>query len=900
MERTLLVFLYFFLLITPLLRSQDIIADEKEISYTEVFTSATGNAPVKAVLSEIARSQGKIGSALELRYSYIMRQRLIKIDSLHYRVEPELKQMQIAGDVKYRALDASEVLVPDAYSGRILVYRVGQTNGNKIKTVIDTLSIQQMPLLNKMGYFPVDPLYFSDTLKNGHYELQFIDLKLSFSEKIAQAFADFRSTCDEYYNTIPRIDQLIQKTALVDIDSVDFIQFSDVELREIETELKLIESAGYPMKLNLYQYDPAGYTQAIEKLHGDVAKKRSTLNALLTSVDVLYYEKAMKYFLVNDTKKAMKYFEKSLVLNSFFAASQFRMSEMVYRQGLTDSASVMLRKMYRMTFTDPSLESESQTFCKSVYQTLLNEGKTLIGRGEFYEAIVRLEHARQLCDSSKSPFCDESGIRMLSESYYGVYESYLTIAGKAIDNERYEIAETYITQSIDYQKGHSRYIITASPSFDLLQKLSDSYSRAVTRLIVACRFEQALVKADRIDSLKVHFPEVKINADLPELRNRITRGVINEKLDKAAYSIEKKNFEAAGNILSDARKYIQSGNTPSDSARWFSLWVKVKQQEYNNYTEQAWKIAKKKGYTKETYRSCLLPARKLEYALPIQGWDSLLFYAAPFAKEEVYLQWQNALSLISAGDSTGAFMAVQKAELQSELWMFRQSDSVVKYRETFARLDFQRRCEKHKYRYTLAIAKAREKMDEMKFDEAIDMLEGLKSWSLKNIECGIDDKEIYSLIAYAKPAAEYMALVSQSFEGAKTGVFSVCINSFTEAENLYTRSGLSGFGIKPLTTAAHFNAIEDDIIVYRAADYMIDSKRFEDALNILRILQKRGFSTSLTAELQEKLGQKLAVRDRIANPDMNYKVEVLKYSDGEEYFRTLVKNYCRTWKKISR
>lgn len=900
MKPVRLVLLSLYLLLTLPLWSQEIITGEKEFSYSETFTSASDNNAIRSVLLEIARTQGKIGTAMELRYSYVLRQRLVRLDSLHCRVEMELKQVEIAGDVNYRGLDASEVLMPDAFSGQVLVFRVRNTAGNLVKTIIDTLNVNQDPMQNRMGYFSLDPLFFSDTTKNANYELHFVNLHLGFSAKVSTAFNQFSTTCDNYYDALPRIGQLHLKTAAVDIDSVDFIQFSDIELREIETEMKFIESAAYPMKLNLFRYDPAGYTTAIENLRADVSAKRIKLNALLTSVDALFYDKAMKYFLANDYRSAAKYFEKSLVLNPYFAAAEFRLSEMAYRQGLTDSASVLLRKMYDMTFTDPVLENEAGNFCRTTYQALLDEGKTLNNRGEFYEAIVKLEHARLLCEENKTPFCQETGTRMLSESYYGVYESYLTIAGKAIANERYEIAETYILQSIAYQNTHSAFIITSAPSYELLQKLADAYSRAVNQLIGSSRFEQAQAKADRIDSLSIHFPGIRFAVDLKELHYKIKRGVLNEKLDKAVYCIGKKDFPEADKILIETKDFIRMNEMTSDTAQWFSLWVKVKQQEYNSCTEQAWKMARKKGYNNEIYTLLMLPARKLEFSLPIERWDSLLYYAKPFAAVEVYTQWKKALGYINAGDSLMAFSAKNIAESQSELWDMKQSDSVIRYRQDFLQADFLRRCEKHRYWYSLSLERAKEKISDKQFSEAIAMLEDLKKWSLKNIECAIDDKEIYSLITAAKPAAEYMELVGKSLEAARLGTFSVCINSFTEAESLYKRAELSGMGILPLSVSAHFGAVTDDIIVYRAADYMIESRRFEDALAILRILQKRGFSASLTSDLQIKLGRKLAVRDRIADPGMNYKVEVLKYSDGEDYFRTLVKNYYRTWKKISR
>lgn len=65
----------------------------------------------------------------------------------------------------------------------------------------------------------------------------------------------------------------------------------------------------------------------------------------------------------------------------------------------------------------------------------------------------------------------------------------------------------------------------------------------------------------------------------------------------------------------------------------------------------------------------------------------------------------------------------------------------------------------------------------------------------------------------------------------------------------------------------------------------------------MKELMKHNYPVKYTKSIQYQLAAKMAIRDKITNPGSDYKINILKYTEGEKYLKYFKKKYKKTWKK---
>jgi len=166
----------------------------------------------------------------------------------------------------------------------------------------------------------------------------------------------------------------------------------------------------------------------------------------------------------------------------------------------------------------------------------------------------------------------------------------------------------------------------------------------------------------------------------------------------------------------------------------------------------------------------------------------------------------------------------------------------------------------------------------------------------KNVLCNIDNSAAYKEQNRIKPAMEYQNLMFKVDEYEAQGNYTECVKQINNCGIFYTTNGIDSFGLKHATPQEYILRGGDVNFVYFGADYFYGLKDYESAFKMLQELKNRSYPVKFTKTIQTQLGGKMAIRDKI-NGVTDYKIQILKYTEGEKWYAVFSKAYKKSWKK---
>jgi hypothetical protein len=130
--------------------------------------------------------------------------------------------------------------------------------------------------------------------------------------------------------------------------------------------------------------------------------------------------------------------------------------------------------------------------------------------------------------------------------------------------------------------------------------------------------------------------------------------------------------------------------------------------------------------------------------------------------------------------------------------------------------------------------------------------------------------------------------------------------SYTSAQEKHQQAGIYYTEHKLINFNLHHINFEDKAIQSNDNNFIayccqsnINNKKPHKAFELLSLLHKRGYPKNYSMQYQEKLGTQLAILDYEKNPSGNYKLNIMKYTEGNKWFKYFKKKYKKTWKQIS-
>jgi len=110
-----------------------------------------------------------------------------------------------------------------------------------------------------------------------------------------------------------------------------------------------------------------------------------------------------------------------------------------------------------------------------IFSKFLLKADELMAGDRFKEAYDLLIYTSHFCKNTSEVQCTNNLDQKITLAKYGIYNSFLIIANKAIDSEKLKLAEEYIFKAQNYQNKNRSEIINSSKANTALNRLANRY-----------------------------------------------------------------------------------------------------------------------------------------------------------------------------------------------------------------------------------------------------------------------------------------------------------------------------------------------------------------------------------------------------------------------------------------
>lgn len=878
-----------------------LISNDFSYSSTYQYVSSPGAREFYSnfIIQEIARSIPKRAEYTTFTLNYVMNQQLIKLDSAHYIFKPELKNFTASGDIQYKGINIAKKLIPGEIDYTVKVFRKqsGGMNvgGQQSGVLVFQKTVSAQPLVDNLGYFPLPELAFSDTVNDAQYTLSVENQLLYFNEKSKNIFLNQVAYINDYYSTDALIAAQMDKLHTIQPGNIDLISFYDIELKEIEQSIMSIDSRQFPQNLGLHENDPMQFMPKMQNLVTETTQLRATLNQRLSVLDQLFCQRGNDLMAEGKLQDASNYYNKAIQVNPYYAPAQYQLARMEYNRANYDTSAYMVNYALLKMSPDPSTQQLLVQLGNTIYTTLIGIGDKFNTEQKYNEAIAGFDRAKWLCTSTPGLVCTEQVQKGLAQAKYGIYRSYLQVAEKAIQNGRLDIAGNYINQSMEYQKQNASDIISNSESVQWMGVLCKEYVMLGNRLNQQKKYDQAVVEFNKCDSLSQIYPaigEVKgCKTGLCGARN----GIYDNYLEDARAKLNANLLDAAEEKCQTAMAYQKSYKDDIFSDRdAVSVMALIKEKRYQIAIEKGRNYLNGGNHSDAT--KYFLEARGYQDQYIFKRNDSLGIFlrvagkplVASILEEGKVRAWGNKLS--EARDSyQNATEAIKSYGLEKD------KELEASMNELKNKI-FSQECANAEQNYISNFDKAKKLMRDGDYALASVTLNMAIDVTSKNVLCNIDNSAAYKEQNRIKPAMEYQNRMFTVDDYAAQGNYTECVKQINTCGIFYNTNGIDSFGLKHPTVQEYILRSGDVNFVYFGADHFYGLKDYESSFRMLQDLKNRNYPVKFTKTIQTQLGGKMAIRDKI-NGVTDYKIQLLKYTEGEKWYAVFSKAYKKSWKK---
>jgi len=852
--------------------------------------SENGNHDVtNFILSEIARAIPRNIDMTSFAVDFRSMIQVKQLDSVNYTVFCELKDMRFSGDLLYRDINIAHILIPD-----LVDFQVSVQHKDNSGNLVFRENYQNIPLQNNMGYFTILQTGFKDVIPHSELTASIDRVSLIWGEDAKKNFQEIISVINDYFQSDIIIRQLHEILTGINLDETEKIAFNNIVLREAEKEFRQLRSRDFHQLLALWISDPVGYTRRMDELEKQMNTYRHTINSKLEQLDRLYFEQGINALRNEKYDTARHFFSKAIEYNPAYVPALTELAYLDYRKGFADSASLRIIHIFERTIISPEHRNRFTEVCRLVISMIEESVSRKILLQDFVEAEELLFHSQKICRLAPELNCSENTEKLMGRVKYGLYKSLIVVVEKAIEHKKFEIAATYINEAVQFQRENSAYIITSSEADQYIEVLFSSFLREIALMNQNRQFLRSLEKIEWLESYCLTNPVLNCSALTPEKSTALT-GIYQQRLLKIEEDISKKNYKAAETRLLLLYDFVMI----YDEIDFDFRYSKAEQEIWTFY-----------------YNSMIIEGiNNLEYG----------FYEPALKKfiEASEIQEKFRLEKFRNFDSIGRKAAIpvlisnynksiQQSQNQSVLSLQKMSDEYRSVKERFGivavdsilRLQkqlndiiFQRTCDSLSNHLNRLYFQADSLVNRQKFSVADSLLQEAESMCNVNPGCELSTSGIMDFRRKIRAGTEWEQEQKILEQMISEGQWEQAIQQFLVVDRISSSHLLFMWGVDRTALTEFIVSHKNIEFQLSGFEYFFETKQYDEAFLMLEHLRKMQYPVIKTEDLQKRLGLKLAVRDKIANSAANYKINILKYTEGEEYFLYFSKSYRRTWRR---
>ena len=787
-----------------------------------------------------------------------------------------IKGIHIRGYKTYRKFPVERLLIPDKIK---CDYEFKY--GNQTLLYSDTVNLKEYPTNNQ-------PL--ADSIKLKKLNFLSFDYQLIYNKDQKDKFLEITQAIDQYYRDYPRLKAALEKVGKITIGNLNMLPIYSANLKEAENILENMQEKRYLSLLNLEKNDPLGFLPRFKNLQRGIAFKRQKIDNQMKNRDRLYYQEGLNY-LENDTSVARSYFEKSVQTNPFFSPAYLELAKLDLSQGKLDNSAQHIEYILQELKPDTQTYRKIMGFNDELVQAFIDSARMLMDEEDFNQAVTVMERAEKFCQNTPQYECPGSVQKHLSNARYGIYNAYISVARKALEREKPELALNYIKLVNKYQQDNSQSIIPTNTIKELYTKVAELFVEQAQQMIDSKKYKKALAHLNEASELcKSDDCRSMIQSNL----SRAHQGIYKQHLKNADEAFQQNNFNKAEELVHQADAYLQDHKDYLQSSFYRdSLKEEI---DYKVYREDL-----KKGYAYLTTDQTGDALQKFMSAKNILSHynyekndtiDSLIRVSAKpvilskISKGKLKI-WGERFSqareiLKETRDNTQKYLLTQDQEVADSLQNFAaklQSKYCQQVKDTI---------KNYKQKASLHLSKANYLLARENYKKVIQKASNHK-------QCSIDVNPIQEklsknqhLFRYTEMQQELDSLYQKKDHKALTRKIQNMILFFEE-------NNLSREGIQKTTPLSFVRKHKDTELKRYIAHWYLDQGKDYKALETLKTFDQKHTNPTKVKELQKKIGEAVAQQDVSKNISGDYKTHVEELAPGSWY-----KYFKRTYKSTYR
>ncbi len=896
-----LLILSFIMMPICIINAQQIFHKENPAQYTFTYKQSnniklyyTNN-----ILLDLSRSIPKRLEYTSFTMHYTEDLKVIKRDSNRYSIHYELKNLYCDGDVYYRSFNISDILVPALTDFKLEIYRKNQQSqgGMARRTLIQASFYENMELHSNLGYFKVLEIPFTDTINDLFYEIETKDIQFYHSRNVLNEFQKRQELVSLYYESDPLMEEMMTRLMTFDFSNIDKLPYYDIKLKEIEQTLAELDAYALPLNLSLAQNDPIQFIPKFQELNAQCHRKRTEINQLLANLDQIFHQKGMDFLIMGKIETAVEYYNKAIQVNAFFAPSHYQLAKLDFNSGAIDAAAERVTASLGTMNPDPNTHNLLIDLAKAIYQQYFANGTKAIEEKKFSEANEILEKTKFFCTSTSGIYCDEKLEKSIAQAKYGIFQSYLSVVYKALDNNKLKMAENYTEEARKYQEENAAYIISQSEIKQAFRDITEKYAQLAAEMNKNKNFDQALEQITEAEKICARELDNTPPKSLEEQKSIALSGKYAQMIKKTQSAYDNKQYKEAENILNQAIAFRETNqNYISASLKEKELMPAIQYEFYADFIYQG-----KSKFSAQAYQQALdlfVQAENLSKNYAFKKYDSLSYFIQQAAKPIVLDDIKKGNLKVWGNNLEEAREIYKQCVEKQEKYLLTKDAEINKELETFGEKIFSQECSNAQTAFDNSVEKARINIQEFKFIQAESDLNNARTISIENTSCNIKDQVVTDILLRINPGIQYQKLLLEVEEHIKRNSYASAYEKHKQAGEYFKKQKLENLGLQHLDfTEIALKYNNNNLIAY-CCDLSIKNKEYKKAFELLSILEKRSYPRNYSRDFQESIATQLAIIDYEENPQGNFKLNIMKYTAGNKWYKYFSKTYKKTWKKI--
>lgn len=871
-----------------LLVSHSQIVFEQEKTYSQIFSYELSKDSVsQLIISQIAKAQTKSINTTNVHIAYRLYKQIKQLDSLKYQIFVELQKPIIYGDIYYRDINIQNVLIPDRISFNCLT----SCNNEDIIHIANT----EIPLTGNMGYYQIikKNIVFAKICSN--ISINCDQPILSWSENVLKQFIQTAELINEYFSIDKVLNDLEAQLKNIDLAKIDKYPFYNVIIDEINKHIEHLNSKQFNERLQLWNSDPIDYMSRLKNLQDQIISIKSFLKKQLEHFDKVLFEKAMSCKNNNIQDSVSFYLNKSISFNPVFSPSLTEQAIILANNDQIDSALTILQYVLQFTYIPIYYQQQFRDYVPFWISITNEKISQLISQQDYNHAEKILQRILEICKNELFSSYFAHFEQYMARVKYGLYASILEIVKSALNFQRVQLAYEYTQRAINYQKQNYQYIISSIEARKFYKDIVTQTIKLIDQHRSKKKYEQSLQLIEWLQNICDTMQPFCNENLLDSLLVLNATDFFTKRLDEIAENIENKEFSIAKTRLVLLEEYLKQYPFLSKNQQYLNLEKRINEYFFQQELSLALQNIQH-GFWLHAWNA-LLQAKKTQqnYNIPGKQVDSLVQSIAQNVIFEFFKQLAKDSILV---DSEILYSRIIKFEQEIATFKLTLNDNDITQLLQFKYYTKDRICKKITPYYERFFKEIDAIIYKHEFDVAYQNLLAKRA-KFENFDfCHIIKQKFNDYEFRLNEALNYVHqknllkgfILSSDWANALSQL--EIINNIAASQPF-----LSVWKIKQLSEIELIKQIQNIDFALFAFEVLLERKKYDECFQIIDFLRRKEYSAKLTKKHQEQLGTKMAVRDKLKNPNANYKINILYYTEGDEYFSYFSKTYRKTWKK---